>query len=222
MRWPRTPRQSFRVRRGGLHAIPLLAVDPVSWNSRRPKIGFVVSSRLPDILAKDLLVIFCGINPASTAAAAGRHFVSSSNRFWRVLYLAGFTPMQIRPENDRTILHYGYGLTTAAARPTRRASDLSRQELIRTAGALEEKIEHYTPQTVAFLGKAAYAAITKTPQIPWGLQSAPFGGASVWVLPNPSGLNRNFNLADLVKAYSELRNALRSTSLFKLTSFENL
>jgi double-stranded uracil-DNA glycosylase len=163
---------------------------------------------LPDILAAGLSVIFCGINPGTTAATAGRHFVSRSNRFWRVLHLAGFTPEEIRPENDHSILDHGYGLTTAVARHTRRAGDLSRQELVLAAAALERKIARYAPRHVAFLGKAAYAAIAGDPGIPWGPQPTPFGGASVWVLPNPSGLNRNFSLAALVEAYRELRLAL--------------
>jgi TDG/mug DNA glycosylase family protein len=60
--------------------------------------------RLPDLLSKDLDVVFCGINPALSAALAGHHFSSGSNRFWRVLHLAGFTPHLIRPESDCTIL----------------------------------------------------------------------------------------------------------------------
>jgi G:T/U-mismatch repair DNA glycosylase len=32
-----------------------------------------------------------------------------------------------------------------------------------------------------------------------------FGGAKTWVLPNPSGLNRAFNLDALVSSYRELR-----------------
>jgi TDG/mug DNA glycosylase family protein len=163
---------------------------------------------LPDILSPGLAVIFCGINPGATAATAQRHFVSRSNRFWRVLHLAGFTPEQIRAEDDRSILSHGYGLTTAVARPTRRADELSREELLLAAAVLEGKIAHYAPRAVAFLGKPAYAAIVGKPQIPWGRQSSPFGGASAWVLPNPSGLNRNFSLEALVTAYRELRIAL--------------
>jgi len=69
--------------------------------------------RLSDLLRKDLDVVFCGINPALSAARAGHHFSSPNNRFWRVLHLAGFTPHLIRPENDSTILQYGYGLMAA-------------------------------------------------------------------------------------------------------------
>jgi TDG/mug DNA glycosylase family protein len=160
---------------------------------------------LPDILAKNLSVVFCGINPGRTAAVAGRHFVSGTNRFWRVLHLAGFTPQMIRPDNDRAILKYGYGLTTAVARPTRSASELSRGELARAGAALERKIATCKPRHVAFLGKMAYAAIAKNPKLEWGPQPAPFAGAAVWVLPNPSGLNRAFTLDALVAAYREMR-----------------
>jgi TDG/mug DNA glycosylase family protein len=163
---------------------------------------------LPDILAQNLSVVFCGLNPARTAAASGRHFSNRSNRFWRVLHLSGFTPVQIRPEDDRSILQYGYGLTTAVARPTRRADEVPRHEFASSAQALERKLARLKPRAVAFLGKAAYAAITKAAKVEWGRQAAPFAGAEVWVLPNPSGLNRNFQLAALVAAYREMRTAV--------------
>jgi len=163
---------------------------------------------LPDILAKNLSVVFCGINPALTAAVSGKHFMSGTNRFWHVLHLSGFTPEQIRPQNDRSILKYGYGLTTAVARPTRQANELSRDELARAGAALERKLAAYKPRNVAFLGKMAYAAIAKNSKLAWGPQPATFAGASVWVLPNPSGLNRAFQLDALVAAYREMRLAV--------------
>ncbi len=163
---------------------------------------------LPDILAKNLSIVFCGINPALTAAVSGKHFMSGTNRFWRVLHLSGFTPELIRPENDRSILEYGYGLTTAVARPTRNAAELSRDELVRAGAVLERKLAAYTPRHVAFLGKMAYAAIARNPRLEWGPQPATFAGASVWVLPNPSGLNRAFQINALVTAYREMRMAV--------------
>jgi double-stranded uracil-DNA glycosylase len=162
---------------------------------------------LPDILAPNLAVIFCGINPGFTAAKAGHHFLNRSNRFWRVLHLSGFTPHQIEPENDRSILQYGYGLTTAVARPTRRAAELSRAEFKLARTALEEKIRRFAPYAVAFLGKPAYAEITRSPKIQWGLQPGPFAGTQAWVLPNPSGLNRGFTIEALTAAYREMRSA---------------
>jgi len=165
---------------------------------------------LPDILAPNLAVVFCGINPGFTAAEAGHHFLSRSNRFWRVLYLSGFTPHQIEPENDRSILQYGYGLTTAVARPTRRAAEVSRNEFTLARTTLEDKIRNLAPYAIAFLGKPAYAGMTGLKTIRWGLQPAPFAGAQAWVLPNPSGLNRGFTTEALTAAYREMRVALES------------
>ena len=162
---------------------------------------------LPDIIAKGLAVIFCGINPGMTAAAAGHHFVARSNRFWRVIHLAGFTPEEILPENDRAILQHRCGLTTVVERPTARAEELSAQEFVAAAAQFEQKIRRYAPRFVAFLGKAAYSALSDRREIAWGSQTGALGGAAVWVLPNPSGRNRAFSLDQLVKAYRELYQA---------------
>jgi TDG/mug DNA glycosylase family protein len=166
---------------------------------------------LPDILAPGLSVVFCGINPGMLAASTGRHFAGHGNRFWRVMHLAGFTPAQFRPEDDRTLLQYGYGLTTVVTRATARADELSLIELKAAALDFEQKIERYAPNTIAFLGKMAVAAMSGTRDIQWGLQPATFGGARAWVLPNPSGLNRGFSLDALVSAYRDLQIAAAST-----------
>ena len=176
-------------------------------NTRRPTL------RLPDLLRKDLDVVFCGINPALSAARAGHHFSNPNNRFWRVLFRAGFTPHLIRPENDCTILEYGYGLTAAVERPTARASELTTHEFHEAAGKLERKLRRYRPRYLAFLGKPAFAAIFRKGSVNWGQQFMRFGGAEVWVLPNPSGLNRAFSLEELVSAYRNLRSASKRTHL---------
>lgn len=167
----------------------------------------VPTLRLPDLLRKNLDVVFCGINPALSAAQAGHHFSSGSNRFWRALHLAGFTPHVIQPESDRTVLQFGCGLTAAVGRPTVRASELADHEFHEAAVVLERKLRHYRPRHVAFLGKPAFAAIFRQRRVDWGPQVIRFGGAQVWVVPNPSGLNRAFNLEALVTFYRELRAA---------------
>lgn len=165
--------------------------------------------KLPDLLREGLDVVFCGINPALSAALAGHHFSSHSNRFWRVLYLAGFTPHLIPAESDRTILQYGCGLTAAVERPTVSASELAKHEFHEAAEELERKLRRYRPRYVAFLGKPAFAAIFRQKKVDWGRQAEKLGGVEIWVLPNPSGLNRAFNLDALVFAYRELRKASR-------------
>ncbi|WP_347911974.1 G/U mismatch-specific DNA glycosylase [Pseudomonas grandcourensis] len=167
-----------------------------------------MSEKLEDILAGQLAVIFCGINPGMTAAAQGHHFAGRGNRFWRTLHLAGFTPELVQPENDRTILSYHCGLTAVVERPTASADQLSLHEFTAAAADFEQKIARHAPRFVAFLGKAAWSALTGQREIAWGLQPKTFGNASVWVLPNPSGRNRGFSLEQLVTAYRELRLAV--------------
>ncbi|AMN80200.1 MULTISPECIES: G/U mismatch-specific DNA glycosylase [Pseudomonas] len=163
-----------------------------------------MNDRLEDILADHLNVVFCGINPGKGSAALGLHFANRSNRFWRTLHLAGFTPHEIRPEDGPTLPHYGCGLTTVVERPTASAGELARHEFTDAAAAFEHKIRRYQPRFVAFLGKAGYSALSGQRQVDWGLQPQLLGGASVWVLPNPSGRNLAFSLEQLVNAYREL------------------
>ena len=169
-----------------------------------------MSEGLEDILADRLAVVFCGINPGMLAAAQGHHFAGRGNRFWRTLHLAGFTPHEVQPENDRTILRYQCGLTTVVERPTARADQLSADEFRAAAVSFERKIARYAPRHVAFLGKAAYSALSGQKQIAWGLQPHTLGHAAVWVLPNPSGRNLGFTLDQLVQAYQQLRRATLS------------
>ncbi len=119
--------------------------------------------------------------------------------------MAGFTPHVILSENDASILQYGCGLTAAVARPTIRASELAKHEFHASAEELKRKLEFYRPKFLAFLGKPAFAALFHRRSVEWGPQSTTFGGAEVWVLPNPSGLNRAFSLQQLAEAYRQLQ-----------------
>ncbi|MDK4704729.1 G/U mismatch-specific DNA glycosylase [Rhizobium sp. CNPSo 4062] len=166
------------------------------------------ATELAEILAPHLSVIFCGLNPALTAHRDGHNFSNRSNRFWRVLHLAGFTPRLLRAEEEREMLQYGLGLTSAVSRPTKSASELKKSDYIAAAPVLEEKIRRLAPANLAFLGKAAYAAISLRADIGWGRQAEAFAGASIWVLPNPSGLNRAFDLAKLTEHYREVKLAV--------------
>jgi double-stranded uracil-DNA glycosylase len=163
-----------------------------------------VTDELPDIIAGQLNVLFCGINPGMTAAATGHHFAGRNNRYWRVMHLAGFTPEEISPQNDRAILQYACGLTSVVKRPTARADQLSPEEFISAATEFKQKIARYAPRFVAFLGKAAYGGLSGQRDVDWGRQPTRMEGAAIWVLPNPSGRNRAFSLDQLVDAYRQL------------------
>jgi TDG/mug DNA glycosylase family protein len=163
------------------------------------------SGTLPDIVETGLDVLFCGINPGQAAAKAGHHFQGNGNRFWKTLHDAGFTPGQLTAVDDARLPEFGYGLTAVVPRASRSADEVTGPELLQGLRDLEAKVRRWKPRVVAFLGKAAWTVHTGSTQVTWGRQGLAFGGAEVWVLPNPSGLNRHFSLAELVRAYRELR-----------------
>jgi double-stranded uracil-DNA glycosylase len=166
------------------------------------------SMGLPDVISTSLKVVFCGINPGMRSAAVGLHFANRSNRFWRVLHLAGFTSRQLEPKEARLLLDYGCGITSAVARPTVSATDLSRADFIASRPAFERKIAKYRPRYLAFLGKPACSVFLRRRDLSWGLQPITFARSTVWVLPNPSGLNCAFTIGMLTDAYSELFDAV--------------
>jgi TDG/mug DNA glycosylase family protein len=162
----------------------------------------------PDVLAPGLDVVFCGVNPAASAAADGHNFSNASNRFWTVLHLAGFTDARLRPEDERQLLTYGCGITAVVSRPTPTAAEISLEEFRDARPSFEAKMREIQPRVVAFLGKRALTAMLSTRDVGWGRQPADFADAIAWVLPNPSGLNRGFPLDALVGAYAQLRAAV--------------
>jgi TDG/mug DNA glycosylase family protein len=162
----------------------------------------------PDILASGLDTVFCGINPATTAARAGHNFSNPSNRFWAVLHLAGFTDERLQPQNERRLLEYGCGITAVVRRATNRASEVPAEEFREARHDFEAKMRRYAPRSIAFLGKRAFSLMMGEPDLAWGRYPAKFAGTVAWILPNPSGLNRSFTLAALASSYAELRIAM--------------
>ena len=163
---------------------------------------------LPDVIARDLRVLFCGINPSLYSAVVGHHFARPGNRFWKALHLAGFTPRVLAPSEDRALLQGGYGLTNLVARATASAAELDDEELRHGREHLAAKVRRYRPRTVAVLGISAYRSAFGRPTAGFGRQAERLDHATLWVLPNPSGLNAHFQLADLAGAYAQLHQML--------------
>jgi double-stranded uracil-DNA glycosylase len=161
-----------------------------------------------DILDANLKAIFCGINRPPSAELAGHNFSSSSNRFWTVLHRAGFTDELLQPHDERKLLDYGYGITAVVHRATNKAADLAPHEFTQARLEFEQHMRRLAPRALAFLGKRAFATMMNFTTVEWGLQRTKFAGSMTWILPNPSGLNRNFTLDALVRAYADLRNAV--------------
>jgi TDG/mug DNA glycosylase family protein len=163
--------------------------------------------RLRDVIAPDLKVLFCGINPGLYSAATGNHFARPGNRFWPALHAAGFTPRRLWPWEKDLLLREGYGLTNLVARATASADELSPDELVAGRQRLAAKVRRYRPRVVAFLGMGAYRHAFAAPKAALGEQPERFEGARVWVVPSPSGLNASYQMDALVAILRELRQA---------------
>jgi TDG/mug DNA glycosylase family protein len=160
---------------------------------------------LRDVVAPDLDVLFCGINPSLLSAARGHHFARPGNRFWPALHLAGLTPHRMTPDEDGELPRYGLGITNVVARPTRTAAELSRQELRDGAAELADLVARWQPRVLAVLGVTAWRVAFDRPKAVLGRQPERVGGVETWVAPNPSGLNAHHQLPDLARLYAQLR-----------------
>ncbi len=174
----------------------------------RAEIEAAINQTVPDIIAPNLQVLFCGINPSLYSAAVGHHFARPGNRFWKTLHAAGFTERLLSPAEDQKLLHLGYGVTNIVDRATARADELAPSELITGHQMLAAKVDRYQPRVLAVLGVSAYRTAFNRPKAAVGQQPESFQGALLWVLPNPSGLNAHYQLADLTQVYQTLRLAL--------------
>ena len=166
--------------------------------------------QLPDLIAPGLKVLFCGINPGLVSAATGHHFARPGNRFWPALHQAGFTPRQLRPDEQGDLLDYGLGITNLVDRPTARADELTQEEFAAGADKLVTKVLAHEPEWLAVVGVTAYRDAFNERKATMGRQERRIGPTQIWILPNPSGLNAHFTLPKLATAYAELQ-AVTST-----------
>ena len=178
----------------------------------RGEVAAAAGKTVPDVIAPGLKVLFCGINPGLYTAAVGHHFGRPGNRFWKALHAGGFTPRVLDPAEQRLLLDWGYGITNVVERATAAASELTSSELLAGGQALEAKVRRYQPRWLAVLGLGAYRTAFQRPRAQLGPQDDAMGDTRVWVLPNPSGLNANYQAADFARLFRELREAAEAPS----------
>jgi TDG/mug DNA glycosylase family protein len=167
-----------------------------------------VNRTIDDLIGPDLKVLFCGINPGLYSGATGLHFARPGNRFWKVLHQAGFTPRLLDPSEEHLLLNEGYGITCFVERTTARADELSREEYEEGGRRLVEKLGTYRPALLAVLGIGAYRTAFGKKTATVGLQQDRLAGTPVWLLPNPSGLNANYQLDAMVELFAEMKNTI--------------
>jgi TDG/mug DNA glycosylase family protein len=181
---------------------------PRWWKPTAEQIAAAQGRKVPDVIAPGLRVLFCGINPGLYSGAVRHHFARPGNRFWPTLHAAGFTERLLSPFEERLLLEHGLGITNLVQRATASAAELSVEELIAGGRRLERKVRRYGSAFVAFLGVGAYRTAFGRPRAEVGRQPERIGGAAVWVLPNPSGLNAHYQAADLARVFAELRQSV--------------
>jgi TDG/mug DNA glycosylase family protein len=162
---------------------------------------------LPDLVGDDLRLLFVGINPGLWTAAVQTHFAHPANRFYPALLAAGIIERPIdaaagMTEEDRaSFLERGLGVTNLVARASARADELTADELRAGGARLVERVRRWRPAVVAIAAITAYRTAFGVRRATAGRQPEPIGGAELWVVPNPSGLNAHETVATLAVAY---------------------
>jgi len=181
---------------------------PKPWKPTKEQLLAATEKTVRDVIAPDLSVLFCGINPGLYTAAVGHHFARPGNRFWPALHAGGFTDRLLSPFDERELLKSGYGITNVVMRTTATADLLKKEEIVAGGERLRLKVLRYRPRVLAILGMGAFRVAFGQPKASLGRQSEMIGGTIVWVLPNPSGLNANYQAPDLARLFRELREAV--------------
>jgi double-stranded uracil-DNA glycosylase len=144
---------------------------------------------VPDLLAPNLKLVFCGTAPSTASAAAKAYYAKPGNKFWPALHAVGITPKKFAPREYPALLALGIGLTdlckihsgTDAALP-KGAFDIA---------AFEYKLKKYRPKVVAFTSKNA-AQNYFSHAVEYGWQAEEPASTRFFVLTSPSGLATRF------------------------------
>ena len=164
---------------------------------------------VPDLLGPDVRLLFVGINPGLWTAATQTHFAHPVNRFYACLLKAGIIDRPIdqaagMDDADRDYLRSrGIGITNLVRRATARADELDADELRAGGERLATLVAEVAPRVVAVAGITAYRMAFGQKKAALGRQPEDLGGAELWVVPNPSGLNAHATVDTLATAYAE-------------------
>jgi TDG/mug DNA glycosylase family protein len=183
------------------------------WRPSKEQLAAAEGARVPDVIGPGLRVLFCGINPGLYSGAVGHHFARPGNRFWRTLYLAGFTERMLSPFEERTLLDHRLGITNLVERSTARADQLHPDELRNGAVRLRRKACRTDPAIVVVLGLSAFRVAFGEAGAEVGPQPETICRSRAWLLPNPSGLNAHYQVAELAAVFGELRAAVQAAAL---------
>ncbi len=141
---------------------------------------------LPDILKKNLKLIFVGINPGKKSDRLQHYYAGRNNQFWKLLYDSRLAPVKLSPYDDLNLLGFEIGLTDVIRQATRNSGEAKKLLRRGDIDELNKKIRHYTPRVVCFNGMEAYEFFLGRKVKKLGLQSEKIHGAKIFVAPSSS------------------------------------
>jgi TDG/mug DNA glycosylase family protein len=145
---------------------------------------------LPDYLREGLDIVFVGINPGVQSARVGHYYANSRNPFWLLLYKAGLTPRQLRPDEDHLLPSFGCGITDIVKRPSRGVADLTAGDFRQGREILKAKLLACHPRIVCFNSKTGFVNFFAPGAFRrFGRQAVSIGRSRVFVMPSTSPAN---------------------------------
>ena len=145
---------------------------------------------LDDVLVLGLQIVFCGTAVGRTSARLGSYYAGPGNKFWATLHATGLTPRQLQPDEFRDLPRYRIGLTDVCKQVSGNDRDLNATDF--DPDGFWRRLNHYSPQIIAFNGKQAAKAAMHLTTVDYGLQSALVHGIAVYVLPSTSAAARGY------------------------------
>jgi TDG/mug DNA glycosylase family protein len=150
---------------------------------------------LPDLIASDLRLLVCGLNPSLYAADRGIPFARPGNRFWGAARGAGLV------ERDREVLAalgHGIGFTDLVKRATVRAAELAAEEYAAGVQRVEALVRRHRPRVTCFVGLDGWRRAVDRRARPGWIANG-FAGRPAYLMPSTSGRNAHASLERLTE-----------------------
>jgi double-stranded uracil-DNA glycosylase len=145
-----------------------------------------VTDVLSDLLKPSLRIVLCGTAAGTTSAAERAYYAHRQNKFWRILHETRLIPEALQPQQYRSLLQHGIGLTDLV----KAGAGMDRATLPKLTAAdrdrLSAAIAKFRPQFLAFTSKTAGQKFFDGKR-DYGEQLELIGDTRVWILPSTSG-----------------------------------
>ena len=143
-----------------------------------------VSVVLPDLIEKNLSIVFCGTAAGKRSASVNAYYAGINNKFWDVLYEVGLTPVKLESRQYGELLKYGIGLTDLVKHSFGNDNNLKKYEY--DVERLKKTILIYKPKILAFNGKKAAKVFYGIKEVDYGLHKDKIGFTGTYILPSTS------------------------------------